>query len=293
MSHAVTAITTYVEQQLSLYPSWTVHSVFKKTVNIRSGEQLLALQAASSPMSPISMITDMDAQCFEELPVQPGQPVSFTGSRLLISSPERPVTFLYRPGKVLCTQLTSPPGEFPCRELLTRVRQAVAGSQAGIFRLLFSDVRDGGGIKAGEEGRLILTAAQNHIRQCSICLEQDMYQAAAQNLAGLIGLGIGLTPSGDDFLCGVLAGLIYCGEENHPFALCLCQEIAARRSDTNDISRAFLDCSVQRHFSPAVSSLIGLPSSETILNVFSGIGHSSGIDTLCGIAYGLSMGNSI
>ena len=107
MSHAVTAITTYVEQQLSLYPSWTVHSVYKKTVNIRSGEQLLALQAASSPMSPISMITDMDAQCFEELPVQPGQPVSFTGSRLLISSPERPVTFLYRPGKVLCTQLTS------------------------------------------------------------------------------------------------------------------------------------------------------------------------------------------
>ena len=58
--------------------------------------------------------------------------------------------------------------------------------------------------------------------------------------------------------------------------------------DTNDISRAFLDCSVQHHFSLAVNSLTDLPSADRILNVFSAIGHSSGIDTLCGVAYGLS-----
>ncbi|MCD7993626.1 MAG: DUF2877 domain-containing protein, partial [Clostridia bacterium] len=101
--------------------------------------------------------------------------------------------------------------------------------------------------------------------------------------------GIGLTPSGDDFLCGVLAGLILRGKENHPFALSLRREITSRRFDTNDISRAFLDCSVQCHFSPAVNSLADLPSSEGILKVFSAIGHSSGIDTLCGVAYGLSI----
>ncbi|MFR6218675.1 MAG: DUF2877 domain-containing protein [Enterocloster bolteae] len=65
-------------------------------------------------------------------------------------------------------------------------------------------------------------------------------------------------------------------------------EITSRRFDTNDISRAFLDCSVQHHFSLAVNSLTDLPSADRILNVFSAIGHSSGIDTLCGVAYGLS-----
>jgi hypothetical protein len=49
-----------------------------------------------------------------------------------------------------------------------------------------------------------------------------------------------------------------------------------------------LDCSVQHHFSLAVNSLTDLPSADRILNVFSAIGHSSGIDTLCGVAYGLS-----
>lgn len=143
-------------------------------------------------------------------------------------------------------------------------------------------------MKGKEEYSLILAAAGNRILQCSECLEQHLYGDAAKHLAGLIGLGIGLTPSGDDFLCGVLAGLILRREENHPFAHALCREITSRRFDTNDISRAFLDCSVQHHFSLAVNSLTDLPSADRILNVFSDIGHSSGIDTLCGVAYGLS-----
>ena len=144
------------------------------------------------------------------------------------------------------------------------------------------------GNEGKEEYSLILAAARSRILQCSECLEQHLYGDAAKHLAGLIGLGIGLTPSGDDFLCGVLAGLILRGEENHPFAHALCREITSRRFDTNDISRAFLDCSVQHHFSLAVNSLTDLPSADRILNVFSDIGHSSGIDTLCGVAYGLS-----
>ncbi len=289
MCPTITAITTYVLQQLDVRRFWTVHSVYKKTVNIQAGERLLALQAASSPMSPISMLTDMKVRDFEALPVKPGQQVSIFRDRIHISSLEHPVTFLFRPKEVQSTRLTSPPAHFPWDRLLSQVRQAITGSQAGIFRLLFCDSTDPQAVKTGGEYSLILTAAQNHIRQCGIYLEQGMYGDAAQSLAGLTGLGIGLTPRGDDFLCGVLAGLILRRKENHPFALSLCREIISRRFDTNVISRAFLDCSVQCHFSPAVNSLAGLPSAEAILKIFSAIGHSSGIDTLCGAAYGLSL----
>ena len=288
MYPTITAIAAYAAQQLEECRLWTVHSVYKKTVNLQAGERLLALQAASSPMSPISIITDMDVRAFEVLPVKPGQQVSIAGSRIIISSPEHTVSFGCLPKKVCCTRLTCPPGPFPCKELLSRVRQAVASSQAGIFRLLFCDSTEDQTMKGKEEYSLILAAAGSRILQCSECLEQHLYGDAAKHLAGLIGLGIGLTPSGDDFLCGVLAGLILRGEENHPFAHALCREITSRRFDTNDISRAFLDCSVQHHFSLAVNSLTDLPSADRILNVFSDIGHSSGIDTLCGVAYGLS-----
>jgi len=289
MSPTITAITTYVEQQLNMCRFWTVHSVYKKTVNIQAGERFLALQAALSPMSPVSLLTDMDAGAFEALPVQPGQQVSIDGSRIIISAPEHPVAFLFQPNKVCPTRLTCPPGQFPRGELLSRLRQAITASQAGIFRLLFRDSTDGPVINAAEEYSLILNAARSRIRRCSQCVEQGLYGDAAKDLAGLIGLGIGLTPSGDDFLCGVLAGLILRGEENHPFTLSLRREITSRRFDTNDISRAFLDCSLEHHFSLAVNSLADLPSAERILNVFSAIGHSSGIDTLCGVAYGLSL----
>lgn len=304
MCHTITAASTYVEQRLGPRSSGTVHSVYKKTVNIRTDEYLLALQAASSPLSPISMITDMDVISFEKLPVRPGQPVSITGGRVTISSPACAITFLYQPEELYDSRLISPPSVFSCSELLSRIRQAITDSQAGIFRLLFCDSPGNGetpmgcgsdgsqGVRMGcgsdgsqSSDHLILDAARRHIFRCSNYLEQEMYGPAAENLAKLIGLGIGLTPSGDDFLCGALAGLILCGLGDHPFALSLCQEVRAHISDTNDISRAFLDCALTHHFSQAVNGLAGLPSAETVLNTFLAIGHSSGIDTLCGIAY--------
>ena len=119
MYPTITAIAAYAAQQLEECRFWTVHSVYKKTVNLQAGERLLALQAASSPMSPISIITDMDVRAFEVLPVKPGQQVSIAGSRILISSPGHTVDFWCRPKKVCCTRLTCPSGPFPCKELLT------------------------------------------------------------------------------------------------------------------------------------------------------------------------------
>lgn len=156
MCPTITAITTYVLQQLDVRRFWTVRSVYKKTVNIQAGELLLALQAASSPMSPISILTDMEVRDFEALPVKPGQQVSISRDRIHISSLETPVTFLLRPKEVQSTRLTSPPAQFPWGRLLSQVRQAITGSQAGIFRLLFCDFTDPQAVKTGGEYSLIL-----------------------------------------------------------------------------------------------------------------------------------------
>ena len=91
----------------------------------------------------------------------------------------------------------------------------------------------------------------------------------------LIWLGIGLTPSGDDFLCGFLAGL----------RLSNGSSLFLHTLDrTNEISAAFLRCAAFGQFSTPVHLLTDPNvTARQIYLVFSSISHSSDIDTLCGI----------
>ena len=80
----------------------------------------------------------------------------------------------------------------------------------------------------------------------------DVYKR--QCLCHLIGLGIGLTPSGDDFLCGFLAGLRL-SDGSSVFLPFLEQHILHTLDRTNEISAAFLRCAVLGQFSAPVHLL--------------------------------------
>ena len=122
---------------------------------------------------------------------------------------------------------------------------------------------------------------------CNELLLAGRYHEAASGLSRLLGLGCGLTPSGDDFLCGVLAGCLLSGNPEHPFIKHLKDMVKKKLTDTIDISAAFLSCALEAQFSLPVVSLYGLPTSDEILTSFLAVGHSSGIDTLCGILWSL------
>ena len=105
-------------------------------------------------------------------------------------------------------------------------------------------------------------------------------------ITDLIGLGIGLTPSGDDFLCGVLAGLLLLGLQDSQDFRHLSAEISRNLAKTNAISAAFLRCAMNGQFSEALVTL-GSVSFAQSLQMFHDIGHSSGADTLCGLYFAL------
>ena len=88
MYHVITATAAYASHILGLCISGTVHSVYKKTINIQLGQHLLALQSAASPLSPISLITDMEGRSMDQLPIRPGQPVNVLGDRIEIVMPD-------------------------------------------------------------------------------------------------------------------------------------------------------------------------------------------------------------
>ena len=139
--------------------------------------------------------------------------------------------------------------------------------------------------KAGEAMRILLNATQRY----------DSTDISAIN--SLIGLGSGLTPSGDDLLIGYMAGL-WCTtqdkSERLQFISNLGKTIIRLSSKTNDISRTYLYHAAQGQVSSLLVNLAEaisrgenpdhlLESTEAAMYV----GHTSGMDVVTGLLIGL------
>jgi len=108
------------------------------------------------------------------------------------------------------------------------------------------------------------------------------------NVASLIGLGNGLTPSGDDFLCGVMCCLHYFGFKQ-PASRLARHILPIATENTNLISRAYLQsASAGSASSVLFDALEGICAAdgtlEERLDAIDSIGHTSGWDILAGSA---------
>lgn len=107
-------------------------------------------------------------------------------------------------------------------------------------------------------------------------------------IGALIGLGPGLTPSGDDFLCGTMAALHYLGRGD--VASRLAAILSPRLSETNLISAAFLRCASAGEASSVLFDVLDcLPLADNALlaqrlDAVDRVGHTSGWDCLAGAA---------
>ena len=125
---------------------------------------------------------------------------------------------------------------------------------------------------------------------------------AVRAMRRLIGLGVGLTPSGDDFLVGYLAGLwsTACGKSSR---LAFLRSIGARMCEdarnTNVISRVYLLAASKGHVSEPLAVLVQhLATSLNQASVLGAtkaalsIGHTSGADGVLGLLLGCIPWNS-
>ena len=69
---SITDTSDYLNELLSGETSGTVHSVYRKTINLSIGGTLAALQAKGSPISPISLITTLTSEKMESLEISAG-----------------------------------------------------------------------------------------------------------------------------------------------------------------------------------------------------------------------------
>ncbi len=124
-------------------------------------------------------------------------------------------------------------------------------------------------------------------------VEAYMAQGRPQILMNMMGLGMGLTPSGDDFLLGLCAAF---HANQHPDLSFLIQHLNQEASErTTEISQHFLQAAAQGWFSQSLIAFNALNHTATrfcvqkachaVLNK----GATSGLDTLLGYMTGLSL----
>ena len=107
------------------------------------------------------------------------------------------------------------------------------------------------------------------------------------SIKDLIGLGPGLTPSGDDFIGGLMVALHYLGFAEIAAAIAgSVLPIASR--DTNAISAQLLRCAAQGQAASTLFDVLDAiltgDSLEAGLDAINAIGHTSGWDSLAGAA---------
>ena len=123
--------------------------------------------------------------------------------------------------------------------------------------------------------------------------ERHDVTAVAEAAARLVGLGPGLTPSGDDFISGYLAALwSRAGFESGIDAMlqALADALAPLFLRTNAISRQMLSDAAQGRFAERlVDVTVAISGAGNVVEATTralASGHSSGADTLCGLLFG-------
>ena len=120
-------------------------------------------------------------------------------------------------------------------------------------------------------------------------------------IRALIGLGTGLTPSGDDLLLGYMAGL-WCTvkgkQERQDFLSSFCEAVVLLSNRTNDISRTFLYHAARGYVSSRLFNLATVICNGSDLQqvcecaeAAMQLGHSSGMDAVTGLLAGLAVWN--
>lgn len=133
-----------------------------------------------------------------------------------------------------------------------------------------------------------IVVEMDEFKKCWLSNEKEL---AYQQLLRILGLGIGLTPTGDDFITGLFASL-YAKKSFPSFYL---QLKDSAKSKTNAVSYAEIREAVEGRFSQTIQNIFIAASKgeeqgiTKAINDLKQVGSTSGSDILWGIVFGLNL----
>lgn len=268
----------------------TVLAVFRRSAYLDHGEALVCIGPATLGAGPLNAL----AGAGERMPdwraagLAPGDPVAPSGGFIRIGGL---ASLAFRDAR-----LHAPP-RGPC----FRGRESLAAALALLGETLDGFALDEGLApfvhpvsRASPPGDALIRRARPAISALESWIAAGAaHPPPADAVERLVGLGPGLTPSGDDFLGGVAIALAMSGEAGAAAALAAPMLAVARRA-TNRISAAHLDAAARGlgadALHRAIDALARLRNDALVraLGDLDAIGHSSGWDALAGAVAALA-----
>jgi len=262
-----------------------VHSIFSNIINIkcsRDGE-LYSLATIKTDNAPNTII--LGNSCFEEIDIKADDYVFSSGCYLRI-------------GDKTAISLGKTVEWVGAGAGISSDPDLLAGNLA-IARDYLGKHGIAGGMKEASCAPVFAREMSRMLRRASTSLLEQLacgnLSQALEHSAGLIGLGIGLTPSGDDFLVGLLA--VISTEENAlPVLKEFCKGVRERaESATNAISYMAIKKASEGRVRESIAHLLFClrtgpeESLSSATQDVLAIGSTSGTDIACGILRGLEL----
>lgn len=271
-------------------PSWHVHSAFRRVINLASDNLMITLASKGNTLMPYTIICSAtDFRAYEHLK---GQPVIIQKNCLFIDQEFG----IYLDGKVSSSQYKpfialNDPNTLGnnIRFLENRFRQQAAMGS-------FFNPHDAS-LFTKELQRTLL---HNTVQFCMAVQKRDLEKSTVC-AKSLIGLGVGLTPSGDDYLVGFFAVLLLMHSKSDWFVQLIHAALDDAEQRTNEISATYLnslkECRLKKEIADLISAVCtqGTDTIQLALDALLQIGSTSGTDVAKGIidSFNLSfMGDS-
>lgn len=149
-----------------------------------------------------------------------------------------------------------------------------------------------------DRGSVLTRKLSQPVRDLTAGTKRRDVQASANAARQMIGLGPGVTPTGDDILIGYLAGLwsiAFDDNQKIKFIELFGKALLKIIPETNEISRTYLAHAIHKQFSSSLIKLLTATSEGDVEQISSAtkevmrVGHSSGMDSVTGLLMGLAV----
>ena len=186
---SITDTSDYLNELLSGETSGTVHSVYRKTINLSIGGTLAALQAKGSPISPISLITTLTSEKMESLEISAGDFVTlkeniiiiYRSNRTLQASTDmntldnkREIGFSFEEATIHNLHLlhslkcANSLSDTMLRQLHNNIRTCLSNISTGGFEVIFNQ-------RVNDDTSMMLVAAKKKIERCTRLYRNKKY----------------------------------------------------------------------------------------------------------------------
>lgn len=245
-----------------------IHSIYKNTVNFTSNKALFSFQNETTAMTPFCFTVSNDK--VEKMAFSIGEILWIENNKMLNDR----ISISVDHAQIWDAKINAEPSQSENVNLQKTVIRGVLEKR---------EKKELGNIEKAQYA--VLNKGIHAMRES---FREKNYLEMAQSGADLIGLGGGLTPSGDDFNVGFLS-VLHKNQENpivYKILQCFIEELEKKSCGTNDISAEFIKYACIGQYSEIFHTFYNTNKEEKIRLAAQGIlnlGHSSGADMLAGM----------